>query len=652
MLRKLISRLRPAQAAGRAARPEHAARPGAVEQADALIAAGRQAEDAGRLAEACEHYRRAAALAPGHVPAQLNLGIALAASGDAQGAAAAYRAALAIDPGHAAANYNLATLLFARAGAAQAEILLRRALARQPDFPEARVVLSDALDTLGKTEAAAQELAAALALKPDYAGALYNYGIVLRKLERFAEAEDALRRAIALDPWNPGAYEVLSSVLRDQCRVEDALQALRAARALAPDALHLESKELLVLNFLDDFAPEELFARHRDFGARLERAVPARFAHFAADKDVARKLRVGYLSGDFRVHPVALFMIPLLSHHDRDAFEVRCYSTGSKPDHITARLRDLADAWIDCASLSDEALADTIHRDGVDILVDLSGHTGVYRLGVFAQRPAPVQLSWLGYLNTTGLTRIQYRLCDARTDPPGVSDPVHTEKLIRLPHSQWCYRPFIPVEPAAQAPCETNGFVTFGSFNHPSKISPKTLALWSEILRRVPDSRLRFAGVSSDAARDRLRAGVAGAGVAAERIAFAPRVDVDEYYRLYADVDIALDTMPYGGGTTTLDALWMGVPVVAAPGRTPVSRSASSILQALALDAWVAPGPQDYVPLAVERAQEPRVIAELRRTLRRRMLDSPLTDEAGFARHVEDAFRGMWRDWRRECARS
>jgi predicted O-linked N-acetylglucosamine transferase (SPINDLY family) len=261
-------------------------------------------------------------------------------------------------------------------------------------------------------------------------------------------------------------------------------------------------------------------------------------------------------------------------------------------------------------------------------------------------------VSWLGYLNTTGLTRIRYRLCDARTDPPGASDLLHTEELVRLPHSQWCYRPFVPVEPSAQAPFEKNGFVTFGSFNHPSKISQKTCTLWGEILGRVPDSRLLFVGISSGAARDRLSAGIAASGVAPDRVAFAPRVDLDEYYRLFDGVDIALDTMPYGGGTTTLDALWMGVPVVTAPGPTPVSRSASSILRALALDSWIASGPQDYARLAAERALEPAGIAALRRTLRRSMLASPLTDEARFARDFENALREMWRRRCREAGDS
>jgi len=631
--------------AGGNADPVNPRRPSDTERAEELIAAGLRAEETGRPAEACGHYRSAVAVAPNHVPAHLNLGIALAALGDADGASAAYRAALSIDPGHAAANYNLAILLFARGDALQAETLLRRALEREPDFPEAHVVLSDVLDTQGKTEAAARELAAALKLRPGYAGALYNYGIVLRKLERFEESERALRRAIELDPRNRGANEVLSAVLRDQARIDEALNALRAARRLAPDELRLESKELLLLNFLDDISAEEIFARHREFGARLERAVPVRFHHYPGERDMSRRLRIGYVSGDFCVHPVSLFMIPLLSHHDRAAYEIRCYSTGSKTDHVTARLRDLADAWFEGASLSDEGLADAIYRDGVDVLVDLSGHTGVYRLDVFAQKPAPVQVSWLGYLNTTGLTRIQYRLCDSRTDPPGESDALHTEELVRLPYSQWCYRPFVSVEPAVQPPSQKNGFVTFGSFNQPSKISGNTCALWCEILRRVPGSRLFVAGATTEAARNRLLAGVTRAGVGSDRVAFAPRVEVDEYYRLFGTVDIALDTMPYGGGTTTLDALWMSVPVVTAPGQTPVSRSASSILRILGLESWIASGPQDYVRLAVERAQQPHELASLRGTLRQRLLSSPLMDEAGFARHVENAFRELWRRW-------
>jgi protein O-GlcNAc transferase len=652
MLRKLFGRwLYPAPDRG-IAEPRGAAASRPVDAANRLIAAGRSAEDAGRLAEACERYREALSAAPDYLPAHFNLGVALAAAGDARGAEAAYRAVLAIDAGHAYANYNLAALLYARGDSLPCESLLRAAIEREPEFPEALVALSNLLLASGKTEAAAEALAAALRARPDYPGALLNYGMVLRELKRFSEAEGALRRAVELDPANASAYEALTLVLRDQARMDEALETLRSARKLAPEPLHLESNELLMLNFQDDVTAEELFARHRDFGVRLERAVPARFDSFLGERDGERRLRIGYLSGDFRTHPVSLFMIPLLTHHDRNAYEIHCYSTNAQSDAITARVRALADHWLDAASLSDTELADVIHRDGIDILVDLSGHTGVYRMGVFAQRPAPVQVSWLGYLNTTGLTRIQYRLCDARTDPPGVADALHTEELVRLPFSQWCYRPLALIEPAPCAPFESNGFLTFGSFNVAAKVSPAVCKLWGEILRSVPESRLLMGGVPAGVIRERLLAAVVGTGVAPERITFAPRVPVEEYYRLYDTVDIALDTMPYGGGTTTLDALWMGVPVVTAPGRTPVSRSAASILEALELRAWVAAGPRDYVRLAVEHALAPSEVSALRRNLRQRMLASPLTDEARFARDLESAYRSMWRRWCNDAARS
>ena len=613
--------------------------------ADALIAEGNKAENSGKLREACEQYRKAVVAAPGYAKAHLNLGIGLEAAGDIDAAIRSYEAALAIDPRDPYANYDLGKLLCGRGDLERAEPLIRAALDCKPEFPEAQVVLSNLYESRGDLAAAVIALESALKQRPDWGGVLFNYAVMLWKLRRISEAETALRRAIAIDPGLVPAYGLLGNILRGQARIPEALEVLGVARKLDPGRLDIESTELFVLTCWDQISSEALFARHKDFGVRLERAIERRFEPFGNSADPERRLRVGYVSGNFNFHPVAFFAIPLFERHDRSACEIFCYWTGDAVDDFTRQVQARADVWRDVASMSDAGLAETINRDGIDILVDLSGHSGFFRLAVFAQQPAPVQVAWLGYLSTTGMTRIQYRLCDRHTDPPGMTDRFHTEALVRLPDSQWCYRPVVSIDCSEAPPFRRNGFVTFGSFGNVLKLSPTVRGLWAEILTRLPDSRIVFAGVPQGPIRDGLIRDFEKAGIAAGRIAILPRVGSADYFRSFNDVDVALDTTPYSGGTTTCDTLWMGVPIITVPGTRSISRSTASILATLGLSEWIAASSEDYVRLAVRCAEDRETIAELRRTLRGRMRTSPLMDEVRFARDVEEAYRRMWRAW-------
>ena len=667
--------------------------------ADALIEQGNRAEDAGKLHEAVALYREAVKLAPQSARAHLNLGIGLAALGDEAGAVAGYEQALELDAANPFAAYNFGKLRYERGGHADAERLLRQALRAKPDFPQARVVLACALDAQGKADAAvteleqlvppdfgalfikagilrklgrldaaaealrralmldpanldarttlfhvleakgdpagaARELEAVLKHRPDWAEALYNYGVVLKTLMRPAEAEDALRRAIAAQPGFTKAYRMLGGVLMGQSRIDDAL----ALYAKAPRDPELASAEVFALNASEHMGEDELFARHVQFGKELETAIPARF-RFPNKKDPARRLRIGYVSGDFAYHVVALFLQPVLEHRDRAAVEVFCYSTAERVDDYTRRLAAHADAWRQCAGMSDAQIADAIHADGIDILVDLAGHSGEPQLRVFAQKPAPVQATWLGYLNTTGMTRIDYRISDAHADP---TDARHTEKLARLPHSQWCYRPFIKVAAESRPPSARNGYVTFGSFNQVLKLSQASRRLWKRILQNIPGSRLVILGVPAGRAQDDLRRDLPEATI-------VPYVSLQEYFGWYNKVDIALDTTPYSGGTTTCDALWMGVPVLTAPGERPTSRSASSILRTVGLDEWIASDSDDYLQRAITLSEKDS-LANLRATLRPRLQASALMDEAGFTKDLENLYRQIWRHYCSEKA--
>ena len=488
--------------------------------------------------------------------------------------------------------------------------------------------------------AAAAELETVLRARPDWGAALLNYASVLLRLQRDAEAEGALQRLLDLEPRLVVAYRLLASLLHRQGRVAEMLRVCAAGRARNPDSLELESFELFLLNFDEAVSPEDLFERHRAWGARLESRVPPGPAR---STDHKKRLRIGYVSGDFKYHPVGLFMLPVLERHDRAGFEVYAYATSTQPDAYTARLAAAADRWRDAAALSDEQLALAVRDDGIDVLVDLAGHSGASRLGVFARQPAAVQAAWLGYLNTTGLTRIGYRISDRHADPVGRAERLHTEKLVRLPRSQWCYRPFFEVECAPHPPCARNGHLTFGSFAQAAKLSPGTRRLWARVLAAIPGARLHVVGIATGRAREDLLRDFAAEGIAAERIRLGPFLPVEDYYRAFGEVDIALDPMPYSGGTTTCDALWMGVPVLTLAGARPASRSAASILATLGLDGWSAGDADDYLDLARKWSSQPGTLSAFRKDLRSRMRASPLMDEAGFTRDLEEAYRGMWR---------
>jgi predicted O-linked N-acetylglucosamine transferase (SPINDLY family) len=613
--------------------------------ARALVSSGRRAERAGRHTVAAGRYRAASRLAPRLASAHLNLGAVLEATGDAEGAFGAYESALAAAGGDPYANYNVGRLSFWRGDVPRAERLLRQALAGRGEFPDALVMLAYVLDAQKRQAEALGCLETALQLQPGVPGPWYNYGELLWKLGRGEEAQAALRRALEIEPRFVPAWHLLGNILRSDSRLEEALAAYGAARRVEPERFDLESAQLLTLTLSDALSAQQLFARHRAFGARLEAAVPQRYREWRGAKEPERRLRLGFLSCDFNRHPVSWFLLPLLEHLERARCEALCYHTGEQVDEVTAQVRAAAHGWQDVRRLGDEELAQLIERDAVDVLVDLTGHAGELRLGVFARRPAPVQACWLGYLHSTGLARMHYRISDARADPPGAAEGLHSERLVRLPHAAWCFRPAHAAGHAPEPPCRRNGFVTFGSFNHAPKLSGTVRRLWAEILRSLPRARLRLVGIPEGRAREDLLGGFGAAGVAAERLTIKARVSMGEYLQQFDEVDIALDSTPYGGGTTTFDALWMGVPVVTLAGERSAGRSAASILGVLGLEDWVAGSEEQYVRLARERAGEPGRIAELRGQLRARLRASPLMDEAGFARDMEAAIRGMWREW-------
>jgi predicted O-linked N-acetylglucosamine transferase (SPINDLY family) len=406
--------------------------------------------------------------------------------------------------------------------------------------------------------------------------------------------------------------------------MDPAIEELAAACRINPSYLPARAGYLLALHNSDRVAPRDIAAAIRDMGAQYPGAHAPSAPAAQHDSGLARKLRVGFVSGDLRTHSVAHFFEPILSARNRDAFEYICYNTKDQPDEVTERLRADADAWRDVWQLTDDALAEQIRADRIDILVDLSGHTEFNRLPLFARRAAPVQITYLGFPNSTGVPAMDYRITDGRTDPGPLADELHSERLLRLPDSQWCFRPFGAARDVGALPARENGFVTFGSFNNPSKASDTLLRCWTRILSEVPDCRLRITRLRSPQRAADIVALFARCGIAADRIEFtAFRNDVP-YGLQYAGVDIALDHFPYNGVTTTCESLYFGLPVVSMYGTHGVSRSGLSILSSMALQELAAASPDEYVNIAVTLAGDLDRLERLRSGLRERLEQSPL----------------------------
>jgi predicted O-linked N-acetylglucosamine transferase (SPINDLY family) len=649
------------------------------DQVDALNLLGTLVLQTGNADQAVEMLGRAVRLNPNLAGVHANLGSALAALGRREEALAAFRTAIRLKPDTAGLHKNLAVTLKSlgqhteavhvlgevlrlKPDDASAHAMLgdslnilgrhdeaitayRKAVEIKPDFVEAHCNLGIALVDAGKSDEAAAAYQQAIRIRPTYAEAYYNLADLLKDGGRFDEAIALFRRAIRLKPDFAEAHANLGSTLKDLGLIEEAFAFLRGAVQLKPAEDIFHSSFVFALNHHPDWPPQNVFAEHLAWADRHAAGLIDPTISFGNERSTERKLRIGYVSGDFRRHAVAQFFSPLLENHDRSMFEIFCYSNVKKPDEVSQRLRQKCDAWRDIFGQSDEAVAKQIRSDRIDILVDLSGHTQGNRLRVFARKPAPVQATYLGYANTTGMAAIDYRLTDDSADPPGMTDSLNAEKLWRLPVCAWCYQPRSEspeIKPRIEGP------ITFGCFNAMSKINPRLIAIWADLLKKAPASRLllKSAGAGVASARQRLIAEFARHGIAADRIEMIGRIDdPQKHLGLYHRVDIALDTYPYHGTTTTCEALWMGVPVVTLAGKTHVSRVGVSLLNSIGHPELIAQSPDEYVAVAMKLAADPSLLSELRNGLRDQMRSSPLTDGKRFAANVEAVLRQMWRNW-------
>ena len=616
---------------------------GAPERADALHLLGILAHLRGDGAAAVPCIVQALDLQPARPDFLNTLGLVHQTLGEPVEAEERFRAALAAQPGYAPAHGNLGIALRDQGRLQEAEAQFREALRLDARLADTHNNLGNLLKELGRAQEAEPSLRRAIELRPHYAEAHANLGLVLRALGRLQEAEGCARRAIALRPDDAGAHSDLGVALFGLGRLEEAERSYRQALALDPGLALAQGNLVYLMNCVSGRSLEAIYAEHRAFARRF--CPPPDPAPHRNTADPERRLRVGYVSGDFRHHSVAFFVEPVLAQHDRGKFEVFCYYNLRRSDEVTARLRGLADHWREVHALDDAALATQVRDDGIDILVDLSGYTANNRLPAFARKPAPVQATWLGYLNTTGLDAMDYRISDAQANPPGPLDRVHSERLVRMPDSQWCYLPPPDAPTVAPAPCLASGYVTFASFSIPAKLDAAALTVWGRLLERVPGSRLMVvANGLADVPGD-FAARIARHGIPRERLRVLGSQPFHDYLSQHGEADIVLDTFPFTGGTTSCHALWMGVPVVSLAGETATSRGGASLLHATGLDELLARDESEYLDIAAALALDTARLSALRAGMRERLRASPLLDAARFTRQIEARYRDMWQAW-------
>ncbi len=514
------------------------------------------------------------------------------------------------------------------------------------------------LDAVGRTDEARSAYRRAIDLDPGLAQAWYNLGRLLQIAGQTAESENCyLTAALRVDASAERQlwlliYNNLGLLLYKQGRPQEAVALYREALAGYAQAADLYSNLLLTMQYAGGYTQAESLAEHLEYARCFEAPLMKEWHAHPNARDPGKRLKIGYVSPDFKAHAVAFFIEPVLAHHDHVRMEVCCYCNHTVSDAVTVRLKSLVEQWHDISAIDDVRLAEQIREDGIDILVDLAGHTAGGRLQTFARKPAPVQVTWLGYPCTTGLAAMDYRITDVHADPAGVSEANYSETLFRLPDTFDCYAPPCDAPEVGVLPAIAQGYVTFGSFNNLAKLSAEVRALWAQVLLAVPGSRLLLKSVplADTATRQRLIGDFAEYGVGEERLILAV-AEATHFSHLnrYHEVDIGLDPFPYNGVTTSFEAMWMGVPVVTLAGSSFISRMGVTMLTNLGMTELIADTPQGYVAIAARLAGDIDRLAALRAGLRDRMANSPLTDARRFTLNLENAYREMWAKW---CSKS
>jgi predicted O-linked N-acetylglucosamine transferase (SPINDLY family) len=637
---------------------------------------GRSCHSLGHAEEAAASFEQAVRLRPDFAEAWLDLGKTLRELGRQDAAATCCRQAARLRPHDPDPLNELGTLHLQRCELAQAAACFEQSLQLRPDSVEASNNLGLVLLGQGRLEAAMESFQRAVALRPDLAGVHNNLGLVLLSQCRLREASrhfeeairlqphladahnnlglaldalgmpdealDAFEQALSVAPDHLGALTNLGNSAKNQGLADQAVACYRRALAVRPEDAAVHSNLILAMQYqpgsgaLGIASEAQHFARRHEDSLAIDAARPIQ-------KLPGARLRIGYVSADFREHAVCHFLEPILSTHDRGKFEIFCFADVSQPDATTERLRGLVEHWRWLTGMSEAEAASMIRQEGVDFLVDLHGHTAGNRLLAFARRPAPIQVSYLGFLGTTGLRSIDYYVTDEHADPAGLADAHYRERLVRLPICAFCYWPGPAPDAGPDLAAHRSGCLTFGCLNSPAKLNEEVLHLWTRVLAAVPGSKLMLAAGGSRGTEERFLSTFARLGVSPDRLRFAGRAATRAaYLRVYRDIDIALDPSPYNGVTTTCDALWMGVPVISLAGAASPSRQGVRFLRSVGLDELIAGSPDDYVRIACALAEDLPRLEALHSGLRERMRRSPLMDSKRLSRDLEAAYTAMW----------
>jgi protein O-GlcNAc transferase len=578
---------------------------------DAHFNRGNACKDQGHLEEATASYQSAVALAPDYAAAHANLGSALAQQGRHGEALACFRKALVLEPELTEAWFNLGLSSYQLGELATAKVALARYLRAQPGDRDALMMLAEAHFHANELD----------------------------------DAAACVDQVLAGDPESARAHGLAANIFRNRARHGEALRHYELAIRHDPNPVVAFQNLLFFMMCAPGFSAAEIHARHREFARRFEEPLLAARPALRNAPDPERRLRLGYLSPDFRANVVGHYMQPILENHDRARFELHAYYTGAVHDSVTERIASLVDRWHDVQKLSEDDLAALVRGHQIDVLVDLCGHGPGGRILTFARRSAPVQVNYLDYSATTGMSSIDYRLTTEYCDPSAISEQYYSEKLYRLKGTYWTYNPSVRL-PASELPAKANGWPTFGSFNLYYRITSEVLDLWSRVLQAVPRSRLLVVSVAPGSTQAALLERLHRAGIARERISIHGVVPYQKYHELMGAVDIALAPFPYNGATTVMDCLWNGLPVVAKAGaETFTTRLGCSVLDTMGLAELIGADEDEYVRIAAGLASDLPRLSELRRTLRDRLERSPMRDFRGFTREVESAYRAMWKRW-------
>jgi len=606
---------------------------------------GKALQGLGETDAAVACYRKALSLKPDYLEVHYNLGILLQTVGQQTAAAEAFRRVLTLKPDFAEAYNNLGIVLQAQDKPQEAVANYLRAIDLQPGFAEAYNNLGNALRAIGRLEEAESSFRRALEFKPGYAEAHNNLGILLNESGELDEAVAIYRRAIELQPDFAEAYNNLGITLKDLGELDEAIASFRRALDLRQDYAEAHSNLLFCLNYLPGQSVSQCLDEARNFGTLASSRVSARFSDWRCEANPPR-LRVGLVSGDFSNHPVGFFLENMLAHVNSSEIELFAYQANRGQDELTVRLHSRFASWKLLAGLNDEAAARLIHEDGIHVLLDLSGHTRENRLPVFAWKPAPVQATWLGYFATSGIAEMDYIVADPVTVPEAHRNHF-TETVWYLPDTRFCFSPPVtgtPLEPSP-LPALRKGHITLGCFQKLAKINEEVLATWARVMQLLPQATLRMQDrlFRSVAMRERMQHRLARHGIDPARVRLEKSVPRLEYLAAHAKVDFILDTFPFAGGTTTCEALWMGVPTLTLAGDNMAARQGASLLSCAGLSDWIAADVEDYVTKAVAHAADLEKLSRLRAGLRGQVLASPLFDGPGFAANFEMALWGMWR---------